>query len=123
MKCGEFPAKANHRVIIQSRGDASDDYGGSAVTWSTLSTVWAIIEPMSGREVLQSEQLQSRVTHKITIRYNSTLKSTATGAKYRVSYDDRLFPVKFVQNFDEDMKSEGTVYQVLTCEENNAEQG
>lgn len=123
MKCGEFPAKAKNRIVIQSRGDASDDYGGSAVTWSTLATVWAIIEPMSGREVLQSEQLQSRVTHKVTIRYNATLKSTATGAKYRISYDGRLFPIKFVQNFDEDLKTEGTVFQVLTCEENNAEQG
>ena len=121
MKCGEFPAQARHRVIIQTRTDTADDYGGTSVAWSTLSTVWAMIEPASGREILADNQLNSRVTNKITIRYLTALKNTATAAKYRVSYDGRIFSVKYIKNLASDMASEGKAFQILACEENDAE--
>ncbi len=121
MKCGEFNAKARSRVVIQARTDTVDSYGGASVAWSTLATVWAIIEPASGREFLQSNQLQSRTSHKITIRYQSSLKNTASAAKNRISFDDRLFSVKYIKNLDEDMKREGKAFQQLYCEENDAE--
>jgi len=113
MKCGEFAGKAKHRITIQSRSEATDVYGGSDTTWATQSTVWADITPLSGREVYQQEQKQSRVSSKMLIRYQSALKNTVTTAKFRVSYDGRIFPVDYIRNLDSDMKSEGNVYQEL----------
>lgn len=121
MTCSDFTSQAKHRVIVQTRTDTADDYGGTAVAWSTLATVWAAIEPASGREALSDAQLHSRITSKITVRYQAALKNTATAAKYRVSYDSRVFSVKYIKNLAEDMKSEGKAYQVLMCEENDAE--
>jgi len=121
MKCGEFPALAKHKITIKTRSEAVTDYGGATTTWPTLATVWAVIEPQNGREVFAQDQIQSRVMSKMVIRYRSDLKDTATSGKYKVSYDGRDFPIVYIKNLDEDMKSEGKVFQVLACEENNAE--
>jgi len=123
MKCGEFAGNAKHKITIQSRSEAGDAYGGSDTTWATQSTVWAAITPLSGREVYQQEQKQSRVSSKMVIRYQSALKNTVTTAKLRVSYDGRIFPVDYIRNLDSDMKSEGNVYQELFLTEAEPENG
>jgi|AKVG01.1.fsa_nt_gi SPP1 family predicted phage head-tail adaptor len=121
MKCGEFRAKASHFITIQERSTTSGDYGGVSVTWSDLSTAYAMIKPMSGREVFEQQQMQSRVKTKMIIRYQSALKDTADTAAYRVSCDGRIFPIEYVTNLSDDMKNEGKAFQVLYCSENAPE--
>lgn len=120
--CDNFAGRANKRVILQPPTLTGDNYGGQTVSWSTNNlTIWAIVEPQSGREIFGQGQDQSRVDVKITIRYQSTLKNTATAGKYRVSFDSRIFTVLSIKNLDEDMKREGKAYQVLSCVENAPE--
>ena len=121
MKCGEWRTNAKHRITIQERSEVVDDFGGQTLTWTTKSTVWASIEPLNGREVYLQEQNQSRVTSKMTIRYQSDLKATRDAGALRISYDGRIFPVNYIRNLDSDMKNEGTQYQQLFVEENGAE--
>ena len=121
MKCGEWRSNASHKITIQSKTLTGDDYGGQSLSWTNQSTPYAMIVPVSGREVFASQQLQSRVTHKMTIRYQSALKNTATTASYQVLYDDRIFSVKYIRNLDDEMKSEGKSYQELYVEENYPE--
>ena len=118
MSCNNFRTKATHRITIEKMNNTGDDYGGEAVTWETQSTVWAMMSPLSGREVYRQDADQSEVKSKITIRYQSALKDTATTGAYRVSYDGRVFPIRYVMNVDNDMKSEGKAFQILYCEEN-----
>ena len=121
-KCDNFSGLANKRITIQPPTLTADNYGGYSVSWASSNlSAWAIIEPASGREVFAQGQDQSRVDTKMTIRYNSTLKNTATAAKYRVSFDSRIFTVQHIRNLDEDMKREGKSYQVLYCTENGPE--
>ena len=117
MTCSDFRAKANHRITIQEMSNSSDDYGGQNVSWITQSTVWAAVEPLTGREVWSSDQNNSRVNSKMVIRYQADLKNTASTGAYRVSYDGRIFPIKYVKNVDNDMKREGKSFQILYCEE------
>jgi SPP1 family predicted phage head-tail adaptor len=121
MKCGEFRAKATHKITIQSFSKAADVYGGSAATPTTQSTPWAAMEPVSGRELYAQDMSQSRVTHKFTIRYQSALKNTAVASEYRISYDGRIFAIQHIRNVDDSMKLEGKSYQVIYAEENGAE--
>jgi SPP1 family predicted phage head-tail adaptor len=116
-----FASMANNKVTIQYLAESVDAYGSPATTWSLQSKVWAVIEPASGREVFASQQLQSRVTHKVTIRYQSALKDTATTARYRMLFDDRTFDIVYSKNLHADMKREGKEFQVLYCNENGAE--
>lgn len=120
--CDTFSAQANKRITIQPRTDTADNYGGQTVVWTTGNiTAWAVIEPQSGREVFGQGQDQSRVDSKMTIRYQSSLKSTAVAGKYRVSFDGRIFTVLAIKNLDVDMKREGKAFQVLSCVENAPE--
>ena len=80
-----------------------------------------MIMPKSGREVFESQKLDSRVTSKMVIRYQSALKVTDTVSQYRVSYDGRTYSVKYIRNLEEDMKNEGKAFQELTLEENSPE--
>jgi SPP1 family predicted phage head-tail adaptor len=117
-KCFNFARMADKRVIIQTPTLVEDDYGGQSVTWGNTYTVWAYIKSSTGREVFDSEQMESRVSHTFTIRYNSALKDTAETGKYRISFDGRLFEVRYIRNLEADLKSEGSTYQMLYADEN-----
>lgn len=56
------------RVEIQSRGAPQNGYGEPVLAWATLATVWARVEPISGRETWQAQQAQADVTHRVTVR-------------------------------------------------------
>ena len=123
MTCGDWRKKASHRVTVQSKTLVRDNYGGSSVTWSDVGTYWASIEPLSGREIYMQDQHQSKVNSKMTIRYQSALKDTATTGGYRIQFDGRLFPIVYVRNLSDDMKNEGKTFQQLFVTENEAENG
>jgi len=68
--------KAGHldkRVAIEQNTPTTNDIGETVASWSTLATVWASIEPLTGREVLQAQQVQAESTVRIRIRYYSGL--------------------------------------------------
>ncbi len=58
----------DQRVTIERPERAPDGGGGHTVTWEPVATVWAAVEPLSGRERLQAQQVQSAVTYRIRIR-------------------------------------------------------
>ena len=99
--CDAFASNAKHIIVIQKFTKTDDDFGGQTVVWSDLLTVWSMIEPMSGKEVFEHQQLQSQVTHKFTIRFQSTLTDTQIVGKHRISHDNRLFDIKHIRNIDE----------------------
>jgi SPP1 family predicted phage head-tail adaptor len=64
-----------HRVTIQQVTEARDTFGGIERTWATLATVWAAVEPLSGREYLAAKQQEAETTTRIRIRYRSGITS------------------------------------------------
>lgn len=119
-KCDSFSGKARHRITVQSQSLAVDDYGGASNTWTSAGTFWAMMKPMNGRDVFASEQNMSRVTHSFTIRYKASFANTKDFGSYRISYDGRLFEVKYIRNLDNTRKVEGTAFQEIIAEENGA---
>lgn len=57
------------RVTIQSATKSQDATGAIVNTWAEFATVWASIEPLSGREFFAANQVQSNVSTRIRIRY------------------------------------------------------
>ncbi len=112
-----FLSRATARVVLQSPSYTDDGYGGRIETYQDAPAVWAIVEPMAGREIYVSAQVQSRVDARITIRYQSTLKDTTQAAKLRIKNGARLYNIQSVRNLADDMKTEGTAYQQLLCTE------
>jgi len=54
-----------HAVQIQKPVETQNTYNEAEKTWVTLATVYAAIEPMSGREYLQSLLATAEVTVRI----------------------------------------------------------
>lgn len=74
--------KLRHRVRIDelvpvedSNGDPTQDPATGALIqeWVTVATVWAAIEPLSARELIQSAAMQSAVSARLVIRYRAGL--------------------------------------------------
>ena len=92
--------KLRHRLDIQncatSSGETQDTFGEPIRTWTTSETVWASVEPLTGRERFQAQQVQPEVTHKVKMRYN-----TSVNAKSRLLYGSRVLQVEAVMNPEE----------------------
>ena len=99
--------KLRHKIEIQSYTTTADAAGHPVKTWTTHSTVWAWVRPMSGREVMNSQQPVGEITHKVTIRYNDTIAVTN-----RIKFGTRYFYINFPGNYDE-----RNVYMEIMCKE------
>lgn len=106
IKAGEL----KNRIALESYALAPDGYGGSTPTWTAYATTWAKIEPKQGRERRVSEQIEARITHKITIRHR-----TGVEAKHRVNFGGRLMNILAVLNPMEENR-----ILILMCEEGGA---
>lgn len=85
-----------HRLLFQTLTETKDSGGGPIETPVTLATVWGSIAPLTGRELSNAQMRNSEITHKITIRYLSTIN-----AKGRALFGTRIFQTFEVLNIDE----------------------
>lgn len=66
MKGGAGPLR--HRVQIQAITHTRDAHGGNTQSFATADTVWAAVEPLSGRELFEAQQVHARTTVRIRMR-------------------------------------------------------
>ena len=91
----------NRRVRLQQRSTSQDSFGEPVLTWIDLMTVWAAIQPLSGRELELAQKVASEVTHRISLRYQPSLTDTRWVASLRALYKTRIFNIQAVLNEDE----------------------
>ncbi len=65
--------KLRHRVTVRNLVETQSTITGELVrSWTTvIDGVWASVEPLSGREYFASQQFQSKVDTKVTLRYST----------------------------------------------------
>jgi len=85
-----------NRIVIQTLGGSSDAGGGQSSSFSTLSTVWARVENLSGGEGIFGDQLRGTSNYRFTIRYYSSLTE-----KYRISYNSKTFNITQITDIQE----------------------
>ena len=59
----------DERVTIQTPSADRNQLGEATIEWSALKTVWASVDGLSSREVLQAMQANVIASHRIRIRY------------------------------------------------------
>ena len=116
-----FAGEARHRIKVQTQTETTDSYGGRSLAWSDTYNVWAKITPVSVFENIKSQALNSEVSHKAIIRYKEPLADTGLTAKYRISFDDRIFSIEGIENLSKDLKDYGYEYQRLSIRDNGSE--
>jgi len=58
----------NRRLTLQAPVETTDDAGGVARTYTDAATLWARVEPVSGRYDMIAAGTGATITHRITIR-------------------------------------------------------
>lgn len=76
-----------------------DSAGQEKQDWETFAHKRAEIYPLRGREYFSAQEVDSEVTHRIVMRWDSGFK--IMNAKYRVRYGDRTFDVQSMMNINE----------------------
>jgi SPP1 family predicted phage head-tail adaptor len=94
--------KLRKRVVIQSKTPAQAADGQPVYTWGTYATVWASIEPATGREYLESTTQAQAVMHKVTIRYRDGITP-----EMRLAFTDRESSTRY---FDIEAVLEPEIY-------------
>lgn len=81
--------RLRHRVTIQTVSEAQNSIGEIVETWITFATVWARIDPLSGRQLLAANQLDEPVSARMLMRYMPGI----TG-KLRVVYSGTTYNIR-----------------------------
>lgn len=99
--------KLRHKVKLQHRSENQATDGSVTYSWTTYATVWAAINPISGKEAFIAQQVKAEANFEIEIRYNSAVIPSD-----RVLFGVRVFDINYPKNPDE--RNE---YQILLCKE------
>src|SRR5262245_25521704 len=93
MQAGEL----RHRVTIQQATESQNSVGEAVKTWTTVTTGWAGVSPLRGREYLEAMQTKSSVDTRITMRKNAYPNLTP---KHRILFGSRVFDIEAVIDVD-----------------------
>jgi phage head-tail adaptor, putative, SPP1 family len=100
------------RVNIQTlAANPVQEASGLRDLYTTIATVWASVEPVSGNTEFASKQIGEEVTHRVVIRYRSDVT-----AENWISWRGRRFRIRKVRDLEERRR-----YQILDCEEASKE--
>lgn len=88
--------KLRHRVTVQRLVKQDDGYGGIIETWQDVATLWAVVEPLRGWERFAAQQVQSALSHKVTLRYRPGITP-----QMRLLYGTRVLTVESVVDVGE----------------------
>lgn len=82
------PGQLRTALTLEQASEAPDGQGGFVVTWSTVATLWAMVEPMSGRGTVFAERADTLSTHRIWVRWRTDvmrgMRLANGGRQYRI---------------------------------------
>jgi SPP1 family predicted phage head-tail adaptor len=64
------------RITIESPEEARNTLGEATLSWATYAIVWASVDGLSSREMLQAQQANAVASHKVRIRFLQGLSHT-----------------------------------------------
>ena len=98
-----------HRIALQRKQQTQNPQTGAMVTtWVTEATVPAAVEPLSAREFVAAQAVQSNVSVRITVRYRPGITSAM-----RLLHDGKVYGITGVLAD----KDSGREYLTLPCSE------
>jgi SPP1 family predicted phage head-tail adaptor len=85
MRAGDL----RNRITIQDKTVVQNTFGEEDITWTDVATVYAAIEPLRGREFLDSKMATAEVTTKIRIRERDGIRPEMRVVHGSTVYDIR----------------------------------
>ena len=85
----------NKKVTIQGKTVVHDSFGEETISWVKIADVWAAIKPLSGREFIEAQQVQSEISHRIIMRYREGIKPY-----HQVVWENSVYEILSIINLD-----------------------
>ena len=83
-------------VILERRTQGQDDYGQPIDNWARLAATFAAVEPLTGREYIAAQAVQSEVTVRIRLRFRPDIVLTAAD---RVIHEGKAYDIVSIINY------------------------
>lgn len=83
------------RVTIQETTQTQDGDGGIVDSWADVATVWAAVEPLTGREFFDAAKVNAEVSSRIRIRALSGIVP-----KMRAVHGSDIYDIHAVMDVD-----------------------
>lgn len=83
--------RLDRRITIQARQAGLDAYGQPADAWTTVATVWARLEPLSGAERFEADQRSQEQSVRFTVRFRAGIQP-----RQRVIFEGRQYDIRNV---------------------------
>jgi len=93
-------SKLKHRITLQKPVNmALNSINEQTPIYEDITTIWACVEPLTGREYEENQKLQEETSYRITIRYRIDVT-----ANMRILFEGRKFFIQSVLNIGEDKR-------------------
>jgi len=90
-------SKLRHRITLQKpSGVTKNTLGEDVPTYGDFATIWANVEPMTGREYQEAQKIRAETTYRVTIRYLAGLSTDM-----RIIYGGRELEIVSILNIGE----------------------
>ena len=66
----------DRRIRVDSYTESQDTFGEPVKTYALLDTMYARVEPLTGRELFEAQQLSAELPAKFHVRYRSDINET-----------------------------------------------
>jgi SPP1 family predicted phage head-tail adaptor len=80
------------RIELQSKVRTPDGVGGATTDWTTYATVWAMVRPMTGRELENAMRAEGKANYLVAIRNRTDVQET-----HRAKWRDRYLNLRFIK--------------------------
>lgn len=97
-----------HRITFQEPVKIPDGHAGHTVSWQDFVTVWASVEPLSGREYFYAHQIKNEVSHRVKVRHREDLSE-----EMRIKWNGRIMKIESII----DPKAGRRILEILCREE------
>ena len=101
------PGSFNKKIVIQHKSFIENENGFEIESWLDLKKVWAKVENISGKELIEAQQLKSKTAKRVYIRYikelDSSINPEAT-LQYRILYKNNVYNLIYSENLKEENK-------------------
>tara|TARA_R100001510_G_C7632852_1_gene191433 strand:- start:719 stop:1063 length:345 start_codon:yes stop_codon:yes gene_type:complete len=86
--------KMRHKLYVQTQTRTSDGGGSQSVSYSDSFSIFGMIQPKAGQERVFGDQLEEKVTHIITTRFNRNI-TFKNRLQYRFNKGGQSFTRQF----------------------------
>lgn len=90
------PGELRSALSLQAASMVADGQGGFASGWSEVGSLFALVQPVTARQLFAADQAMAEVTHRITIRARSDVL-----CGMRFTRGDRAFAIAAIHDPDE----------------------